>query len=123
MALGHLAANLQPLSRRASWPVPPEARTVWHHAVRATAPSAIDGRIGCFGSSSTADVGPISTISPAYITAIRSHKSRAIVRSWVDKQHGKAEAPLMMPDQIENLALDQIVEIGRRLVGNDQAAA
>jgi hypothetical protein len=37
-----------------------------------------------------------------------------------DKQHGKAEAPLMMPDQIENLALDQIVEIGRRLVGNDQ---
>src|ERR1700730_9962855 len=37
-----------------------------------------------------------------------------------NEQDGNTEATLMMPNQIENLALDQIVEIGCRLVGDDQ---
>ena len=37
-----------------------------------------------------------------------------------DEQDRNAEASLMMTNQIENLALYQIVEIGCRLVGNNQ---
>ena len=42
---------------------------------------------------------------------------RKVVR---DEQDGYTEATLMMANQIEDLALDQIVEIGCRLVGNDK---
>jgi hypothetical protein len=42
---------------------------------------------------------------------------RKVVR---DKQDGYSKPTLMMPDQIKDLTLNQIVEIGCRLVGNDK---
>jgi len=38
---------------------------------------------GCRGLSKISAVGPVSTILPRYMIAIRSQKNRALARSWV----------------------------------------
>ena len=66
---------------------------------------------------------PISTIRPAYITAMRSATSTATPMSWVTKMIDKPEFALQLAQEQEDLDLHRGVERRRRLVGEQHASA
>ena len=75
---------------------------------------------GCSGLRAAARAGAGSTISPAYMIAIRSANSmqqREVVR---DEEHREAEVALQILDLLEDLALHDDVERGRRLVHDQE---
>ena len=82
------------------------ACTAWRRVRRAPAP-----------------VGPCSTISPSFITTIRSARSAATPRSWVMSRTADAGARGEVVEEVEDAALHRDVERARRLVGDDQLRA
>ena len=66
---------------------------------------------------------PISTMRPAYMTAMRSATSTATEMSCVTKIIGQAELALQLAQQQQDLHLHGGIERGRRLVGEQDAAA
>ena len=65
---------------------------------------------------------PVSTSSPAYITATRSHVCATTARSWVTKTMRHAASSARMPrQQRQDLVLDRDVEGRRRLVAQQHA--
>ena len=61
-----------------------------------------------------------STISPAYITATRSHISATTPRSWVMRMIAVPGLLLEVAHQVQDLGLDGHVQRGRGLVGDEQ---
>ena len=66
---------------------------------------------------------PASTILPAYITASLSHMRATMPRLWVTKMIATPVCSLQFLQQVEVLRLDRHVEVGGRLVGDDQLRA
>ena len=64
--------------------------------------------------------GAVSTISPAYMIAMRSANSSSSERSCVMKRTAKPKSLLQRLDLLEDLPLDDDVEGRRRLVHDDQ---
>ena len=75
---------------------------------------------GWRGSRKSVVTSACSTISPAYITATRSHISATTPRSWVIRMIAVPVCVAEVPHQVEDLGLDRDVERGRRLVGDQQ---
>ena len=63
---------------------------------------------------------PVSTIRPAYITAIRSQVCATTPRSWVTSMTLMPSSSRRSQEQLQDLVLDGDVERGRRLVGEQQ---
>ena len=75
---------------------------------------------GCCGAAKTSRTGPVSTIRPAYMTAIRSQVSASTPRSCGDQDQRQPELLAQVLEQLEDLRLHDDVERGRRLVGDHQ---
>ena len=71
---------------------------------------------GCCGSLASRAAGALSTISPAYMIAIRSANSSSSERSCVMKRTAKPKSLLQLLDLLQDLALHDDVERRRRLV-------
>ena len=78
---------------------------------------------GCCGRANTASTGPLSTIRPAYMTAIRSQVSASTARSWLIRISASPSSRAQPLEQLEDLRLHDHVERGRRLVGDHQRRA
>ena len=74
--------------------------------------------VGVLGLAKIAAVGPVSTISPACITATRSAMRRTMPRLWVMKSIPMPSARCTSARSVEDLRLDRHVEGGGRLVGD-----
>ena len=75
---------------------------------------------GCRGSARAARPVASSTISPAYMIAIRCAISSSSERSWVMKSTEKPSSRWSSLDLLQDLALHDHVERGRRLVHDDE---
>ena len=78
---------------------------------------------GCTGAAArgrASSTSVCSTISPAYMTATRSHISATTPRSWVMRMIAVPVSLAEVAHQVEDLGLDRDVEGGRRLVGDEQ---
>ena len=74
-------------------------------------------------SAKTSATVPCSTIRPAYMTATRSHASADDAQVVRDQQHGRLRSGAGRPRMLHDLGLDQHVQRGGRLVGDDEPAA
>ena len=74
---------------------------------------------GGAGAAKSASVGPISTMRPRYITAMRWEMWRTTARSCAMKRYGQAELVLQLQQQVDDLRLHRDVEGRDRLVGDD----
>ena len=85
IASGQRGWNAQPSGGSAASGISPRGQVARHHAigvgVRDRRSSAFV--YGCLGLAKISSVGPISTIRPRYMMAIRSQKNFALARSWV----------------------------------------
>ena len=77
----------------------------------------------CCGWSSTVRASPCSTTRPPLITAIRSHRSLASIRSWVTKSRPMPSSSTRVTEQVDDLGLGGDVQGGGALVGDDQRGA
>ena len=75
---------------------------------------------GCAGSANTSRAAPSSTILPAYMTATRSHASATMPRLCVISSSAVSKFSRRSARMREDLRLDDHVERGRRLVGDEQ---
>ena len=66
---------------------------------------------------------PCSTIRPAYITATRSQASATMPRLWVISSSAVSKLRRRSARMPQDLRLDEHVERGRRLVGDDERRA
>ena len=82
----------------------------------AAGPACRDGA----GASKIVRAGPLSTISPAYMTATRSAISSTTPRSWVIRSTLIPSSSRSSTMQLEDLRLDRHVERRGRLVGDQQ---
>ena len=99
---------------RDRWPARPDHARHRHRA---------DEALGCRDASGRANsvrTSVCSTISPAYMTATRSHISATTPRSWVIRMMAVPVSRWRRAHQVEDLGLDGHVERGRRLVGDEQ---
>ena len=78
---------------------------------------------GAAGARTASSTVASSTTWPAYITTTRSQRSATTPRSWVTKITAIPSSRLERSQQVEDLRLHGHVERGRRLVGDEQAAA
>ena len=68
-------------------------------------------------------VGPVSTISPACMTATRSAMRRTMPRLWVMKSIAHALGLLDFGEEVEDPGLDGDVEGGGGLVGDEESGS
>ena len=80
-------------------------------------------RVGMVGARTICRAVPLSTMRPAYITAIRSATSTATPMSWVTKIIAETELALQLAQQEQDLDLHGGVERRGRLVGEQHARA
>ena len=78
---------------------------------------------GWRGSWKSVSIGPDSTISPAYMTAARSHTWATTGRSWVTRIIARPRSSGEPHQELEDLGLHHHVERGRRLVGEQHLRA
>ena len=107
----HLALEHDPLA------VPARVRSSVSIAGIADSSASVYGWIGCV--EELVD-GADSTITPRYITAIRSETWWTIAEVVRDEDVREVEVVLEVVEQVDHLRLDRDVERGDRLVGDDQ---
>ena len=102
----------------------PAARPGWSAARWSTARSssaAARASTGARAAAKTCLAPPCSTIRPAYMTATRSQASATIPRLWVISSSAVSKLRRRSARMRRIWRLDEHVERGRRLVGDDQA--
>ena len=86
----------------------------------AAGPPASAAVYGCSGSSCSARSGCVSTICPAYMTAVRSQTALASSRSWVMNSSARPQLAAQLVEDRHHLGLGGHVERGGGLVGQEQ---
>ena len=119
VASSHRNANAQPIGRLPGAGARPGSPTIRSSTLMSGA-AAVRYRVyGCLGAAKISDVGPCSTIRPAYITATRSARLATTARSCVTYRAATRCSRVQLADRLEHVGLGAHVEPGRRLVEHD----